>query len=126
MDLGMELLKLAQQARQDAPAGAGRSADLEPARQLALGLLAELREQLLLERDEALRTAVEPEARFGRLDPPSGAIEELLADALLERADLQADSRLGNSELVRGLGEAPTLDHRAEGGELLRIHKNTL
>ena len=48
------------------------------------------------------------------------------AETLLERADLQADCRLRDSELIRGLGEAPALDDCTKGGELLRIHKNTL
>ena len=85
------------------PPGPGRGTDLEPALELALGLLAEFREQLLLEREQPLRSAVEPQARLGRLDPAAGAVEEPLADALLERADLEADRRLRHPELVGGL-----------------------
>ena len=122
----MELLELAEHDGQDAAARPGRGADLEPALELALGLLAELREQLLLEREQPLRAAIEPQAGLGRLDPAAGAVEQLLPDALLERADLQADRGLRHPELVGRLREAPALDDRAEGGELLRVHKNIL
>ena len=81
MHLRMELLELPEDDRQDASAGPGRGADLEPALELAFGLLAEVREQLLLEREQPLRSAVEPETGLGRLDPASRAVEELLADA---------------------------------------------
>ena len=46
--------------------------------------------------------------------------------ALLERADLEADRGLRHAELLGRLREAPALDDGAEGGELLRVHKNTL
>jgi hypothetical protein len=67
----VELLELAEQGGQDAAPWPCGGADLEPARQLALGLLAELREHLLLEGEEPLRAAVEPHAGFGRLDTPA-------------------------------------------------------
>jgi len=124
--LRVDLLELAQHDGQDAPSGACRGSDLEPALQLALGLLAELREQLLLEREQPLRAAIEPVAGLGRLHPTSGAIEEPLAETFLERPDLQADRGLRHPELVGGLREAPALDDRAEGCKLLRVHKADL
>src|SRR5262249_55285768 len=60
VDLPMELLKLAEPDRQTAAARPGRGTDPEPAAQLALRLLAELFEQLLLHREQPLRPAVEP------------------------------------------------------------------
>ena len=122
----MELLELAEQDGQDASARPGGGAYLEPPLQLALGLLSELREQLLLERQEPLRSAVEPESGLGRLDPAAGTVEELLPEPLLERTDLQADRRLRHAELVGGLREAAALDDSTERRELLRVHKNTL
>ena len=113
--LRMELLELPEHHRQDAPAGPGGGADLEPALELPLRLVAELREHLLLEREEPLRSAVEPQTGLGRLDPPAGAVEEPLAHALLERPDLQADRGLRHAELVGGLREATPLDDGAEG-----------
>ena len=86
----------------------------------------EIREQLLLQGEEPLRASIEPEAGLRRLDAPAGTVEQPLADALLERPDLEADRRLRDSELIGGLREASALDHRAEGSELLRVHKNTL
>ena len=124
--LRMEPLELAQQAGQDAPAGPRGGSDLESALQLALGLLSELREQLLLEREKPLRASIEAEAGLGRLDAPTGAVEQLLAEALLERPDLQADRGLRHAELVGGLREAAALDHGAEGYELPRVHKGNL
>src|SRR5215472_6440170 len=122
----MDLLELAEHDGQDAPAGPRRRPDLEPALQLALGLLAELREQLLLEGEQPLRAAIKPVARLGRLHPTAGAVEELLAEALLERSDLKAHSGLRDAELICRLREAAALDHGTEGSELLRVHKHTL
>jgi lipopolysaccharide/colanic/teichoic acid biosynthesis glycosyltransferase len=122
----VQLLELAEDEREDRAAGTRRGTDLEPAGQLALGLLAELLEELLLQREQALRTAVQPLAGLGRLNPPSGAVEQSLAESLLERADLETDSWLRDTELVGRLREAPPLDHRAERRQLPRIHKQTL
>ena len=122
----MELLELPEDDRQDASTGTGGGADLEPPLELALGFLAEVRKQLLLERDEPLRSAVEPETGLGRLDPAAGAVEEPLTDALLERPDLKADRGLRHPELVGGLREAAALDNRTKGRELLRVHKANL
>ena len=126
VNLRMETLEFPEHDGQHAAAGACGSADLEPALELAFGLLAELREQLLLEPEQPLCPAIETKARLGRLDPTARAVEEPLPDALLERPDLQAHGRLRHAELGGGLGEAPPLDHRTKGRELLRIHKNTL
>ena len=83
-------------------------------------------EHLLLEREQTLRAPVEPRAGLGRLDPPAGAVEELRAETLLERAHLERDGRLGDAELLRGLGERAPLDDCAECGELARVHKRML
>ena len=105
MHLRVEPLELGEHDRQDAPAGPRRAADLEPARELAFGVVPELLEDLLLEREQPLRPAIEPHPGLGRLDPPPGAVEELLPEPLLERADLEAHRRLRDAELVGGLGE---------------------
>jgi len=117
----VEPLELGEHDRQDAPAGPGRAADLEPSGQLALGLVPELVQDLLLEREQPLRAAIEPHAGLGRLDAPPGAVEQLLPEPLLERANLQAHRRLRDAELVGGLGEAPPLDDSAECCELLGV-----
>ena len=57
--------------------------------------LGELAEQLLLEREQPLRAAVEPEPRLGRLDAPARAVEQLRAEPLLERPHLLATPRAG-------------------------------
>jgi hypothetical protein len=73
-----------------------------------------------------LRPTVEPEARLCRLNAAARAVEKLLAEPLLEGANLQADCRLRHAKLISGLREAPALDHRAKGSELLRVHKHNL
>ena len=108
------------------PPGPVERADLEPAGQLALRLLAELGEQLLLEREQPLRAPVEAAAGLGRLDAAARAVDELQAEPLLERADLQAHRGLRDAELLRRLREAPSLDDRAERCELTRVHKQSL
>ncbi len=60
-------------------------------------------EQLLLEREHPLRAAVEPPPRLRRLDAPPGPVEQLPAESLLERTDLEADRGLRHAELLRGL-----------------------
>ena len=83
-------------------------AELAP--ELALALTGELVEQLLLEREQALRAAVEPQARLGRLDATAGAVEKLRAEPLLERAHLERHGRLRDTEALGGLREAAALD----------------
>ena len=114
--LRVELLELGEHDRQDAPARPGRAADLEPPGELAFGVVAELLKDLLLEREQPLRAAIEPHPGLGRLDAPPGAVEQLLPEPLLERANLQAHRRLRDAELVGGLREAPPLDDRAKRG----------
>ena len=118
----MPPLELAEDDRQHRPARPGGGADLEPAGELALRLLAELGEELLLLREQPLRAAVEALARLGRLDAAAGAVEELPAEPLLERADLEAHRRLRDAELLRRAGEAPPLDDGAERRQLPRVH----
>src|SRR5207237_8904009 len=85
-----------------------------------------LLDELLLEREQLLRVAVEEQPRLGGLDAPPGPVEQPLAEPLLERPDLEAHRRLGDPEPCRRLREAPALDDRAEGCELSRIHKKPL
>ena len=62
---------------------------------LALGQLVE---ELLLRSEHALRVPVEPLPGLGRLDAAPGAVDELDAEPLLERPDLQAHGRLRDAE----------------------------
>jgi len=71
---------------------------------------------VLLGGEQALRRGVEPAAGLGRLDPATRAVEQLAPEALLERADLQADGRLSHPEPLGRHGEALPLDHGAECG----------
>ena len=83
-------------------------------------------DELILEREQALRAAIEPQAGLGGLDPPAGAVEELRPKPLLERPDLKRDRGLRDAEPFRRLREAAPLDDRAEGRELLRVHNRSL
>ena len=62
---------------------------------------AELREHLLLEREQALCASVEAGAGVCRNDTTAGAVEKLDAEPLLERADLLADCGLRDAERLR-------------------------
>ena len=125
-DAGMRALELAEQQRHDDRRRAGRGADLQLARELALALAGDLVEELLLEREQPLGAAVEPQPGLGRLDAAAGAVEELRPEPLLERPHLQRDGRLGDAEPLGRLREAAPLDDGAEGGELARVHKQIL
>ena len=98
----MLALKVAEEERDEMRAGAGGGADRERALQRA-ALGGDLVEQLLFEREHPLGAAVEAQARLGRLDAPAGAVEERLAEALLERTHLEADRGLRHAELLRRL-----------------------
>src|SRR5581483_1459409 len=89
--VGMMLGELAQELRDDDSARPGGGADLERPRQLLGALAADFGDDLLLEREQPLRTAVEAHPRLGRLDAAAGTVEELRAEALLECPHLQAD-----------------------------------
>ena len=123
-DTGVLPLKFAEQDRDDGATWAGGRADLERAAELALLAGLELLEQLTFEGEQALGAAVEREARLGRLDAATRAIEQLASKPLLERADLEAHRRLRDPEPLGRLREALPLDHGAERCELSRVHKD--
>ena len=126
VQLGVRGLELAQELGEDDAAGAGRGAELERAREVALGLAGDVREDLLLERQEALGAAVQPQAGLRRLDAAARAVDELRPQPLLERPHLERDGRLRHAEALRRLREAAPLDDGAERSELARVHKETL
>ena len=113
-DLGVRLGELAEENRDDRAARAGGRAHRKLAAQRALGLAGDVLEQLPLLCQQTLRAPVEAPPGLGRLDAAARAVEELLPEPLLERANLLADRRLGNPEPLSRLGEALTLDDRAE------------
>ena len=123
---GVRALELAEELRHDDRRGAGRRADHERAREIAVALRGDVVEHLLLEREQPLRAAVEARSGLGRLDAATGAVEELRPEPLLERPHLERDGRLGDAELLGGLRERAPLDDRAERGQLARIHKRML
>src|SRR5439155_19509657 len=98
--LRVPLREFAEELRDDDPAGPRRGADLEGARQLLAALEPDLGDDLLLEREQALRAAVEPHPGLRRLDPPAGTVEQLRPEALLEGAHLQAHGGLRHAEAL--------------------------
>jgi hypothetical protein len=83
-------------------------------------------QQLVLEGQHALGEPVEALTGLCRLDPAARAVEQFRPEPLLERANLEADRRLGDPEALRSVGEALALYYLAEGGELSRVHKQLL
>jgi hypothetical protein len=73
-----------------------------------------------------LGAPVEALAGLGGLDAAAGAVEQPLSEALLERANLEADGRLRDAELLGRLREAPAVDNRTECGQLASVHKRIL
>ena len=119
-------LELAEELRHDDGCGTGRGANRQRAGEVADALRDHLVQHLLLEREQPLRAAVEAHPRLRRLDPAAGAVEELGAQTLLERAYLQGNGGLRDAELVCGLREGAPLDHRTERRQLARVHKSIL
>ncbi len=103
-----------------------RGAEDEIAGERSFARRADLRDELILEREHALRPAVEPPPGLRGLDASARAVEQLRAEALLERADLERHRRLRDAETLGRLREAPPLDDRAERGKLARVHKRML
>jgi hypothetical protein len=118
-------LELAQEERNEVRPRPGRGADGEGASQLAV-LSARLCEQFLLQPEEALGAAIDPQAGLGRFHPPPRPVDKTLADALLERTHLEADGRLRDPELLCRLGEAALVHDRAKCRQLARVHKQSL
>src|SRR5262249_44278499 len=125
-DTGVRALELAEENRNDRANRPRGRADVGRAAELAAVGRLQLVDELLLELEHPLSAAVESRAGLGRLDAAPGAVEQLAAEALLERADLQADGRLGDAEPLRRMREALALDNRAERRELARVHKQSL
>ena len=123
---GIRALELAEEQRHDDRRRPGRRADQQLAGELALALAGELVEQLLLEREDALRAAIEAQAGLGRLDAAARAVEQLRAEPLLERAHLQRHGGLRDAEALGRLREAAPLDDGAERCKLTRVHKQIL
>ncbi len=126
LDAGVRALELAEEQRDDDGGRPGGGSDPEVARQLPAALAGDLVEQLLLEREEPLRAAVEPDAGLGRLDPASRAVEQLRPEPLLECAYLQRHGRLSDAEPLGSLREAAALDDGDKRGKLARVHKHIL
>ena len=95
---GALALELAEEERDCDGGGAGGGSEHEVAGEVALGGRADVGDDLVLERQHALRAAIQAQARLGRLHSPSRAVEELRAEPLLEGAHLQRDGRLRHTE----------------------------
>ena len=122
-NLGIRLRELAEQDRHDRSARPRRRAERELTAERPVGASCDLVDQLPLECEHPLSAPVEAIARLGGLHAAAGTIEQLLPEALLERADLLADGRLGDAEPLSRLGEALALDDGAERRQLARVHK---
>jgi hypothetical protein len=66
------------------------------------------------QRERLVRDAVQLLAGARELERPAAALEQRLADLLLERLDLAADRRLRDEQLLRRAGEAQVARRGAE------------
>ena len=121
--LGVRLGELTEEHGDDRASRSRRCAQSELTVQRPFGLPGDVLEQLPLLRQQPLRSTVEASPGLSRLDPAARAVEELLPEAVLERADLEAHRRLGDSEPLGCEREALALDDRAEGGQLPGVHQ---
>jgi hypothetical protein len=121
-DLGIELEELRDPGREPDRTEADCRRDPELARRLVLrigkpgaggGKLGE----------HVMRGAVENLALLGEDEAPGMAVEQRHLEVLLERADLTADCRLRQAEVMAGMGEAAGIGHRVKNSELVPIHR---
>ena len=68
---------------------------------------------------------LEQAAGLGQGAVPRGAVEQPLAQLILDAPDRLADGRLGPVEPPGGRGEAPVRRNRQESGQIRQLHKST-
>ena len=121
-DLGIELEELRDPGREPDRTEADRGGDPELAGRLVLrigqpsaggGKLGE----------DVMGGAVENLALLGENETPGMAVEQRHLEVLLERADLAADRRLRQAQIMAGMGEAAGIGHRVKDSELVPIHR---
>ena len=124
--VGMLLLELAEKNGNGDRGRARGGTDRELTRQGARALGRDLVEHLLLELEQSLCTAEQPQSRLRWLDAAPRAVEQLRPEPLLERSHLKRHGWLRDAESLCRLREAPQLDNGTECGELPGIHKQSL
>ena len=97
-EVGMLLLELAEKDRNGNRGRPGRCPDRELAGESAGTLGRDLLEHLLLQLEQPLCAAEQPQPGLGRLDPAAGAVEELRPEPFFERPHLQGDGGLRDTE----------------------------
>ena len=90
----------------------------------ALALLLQAMEEIALSAENALCVAIGDLAGLGRLDDTARAVDQLAAEALLERSDRQRDGGLRDAELLGGLRETGAVDDGDQSSELLGVHQS--
>ena len=68
--------------------------------------------------------AIEQFALFGQDQAAGMAVEELDADILLQRGDLAADGRLGQVQLVGGMGKGPSFRSRMKNAQFVPVQRH--
>ena len=120
-DIGEGGVKPGQTRRQ--PDGAQRRGRGNP--QQPAGLVAHVLHRAFGQRHPAgdvARSLEQDTPRLGEQEPARMAVEELDAEALLQRGDLPAHRRLGQVERLRRAGKGARLGGGVEGFQLVPVH----
>ena len=121
-DLGIELEELRDPGREPDRTEADRGGDPELAGRLVLRIGQPGAGGRKLGED-VMGGAVEELALLGQDQAAGVAVEQRHLEVLLERADLAADRRLRQAQIMAGMGEAAGLGDRVEDPELVPIHR---
>ena len=78
-------------------------------------------EQLAAEREDVVRVSVDDATDVGEHERAPLAAEELLAEHVLERADLRADGRLREPQLIRGAAHAALANGEPEVEQVMIV-----
>src|SRR5438270_7296810 len=119
IDIGMTLAQSAQRFRKKSRHGRMNGADAQhPARHVAAQAVA----QRLPDLHNLPGALDECAAALGEHRRPPAAVEDEDAKLLLERADLEADARLGEIELPRRIDEIAVVDDGEDRIEAFDVH----
>ena len=122
LHLGVGLLEAPQQPRQQQLSRPRGRAHHQRAGHV-VRQLADLALQVVLKRQDAAGVAIHHAPGVGERHASAAAVEQAVAEPLLEGADLERHGGLGHTEFLRGMREGALVHDRAQREEVAQIHR---